>query len=137
MVRKGVGKFERTGDRGALDSLLLFLARVFQLLSVGIDGGVASGCGLGVRRISVSRALILLGSLAEVLILEEKVCEPEVDGGRLAIRREGLQIVAVPSEGLVIIGKFLVRVLRALILSVIMRREVLQVCFEIGDRLRR
>src|SRR5262249_34328259 len=51
-------------------------------------------------------------------------------------RREGLEVVAVPSLSFLIMRKLLVRFLRALILSVVMRREVLQVGLQVGQHLR-
>src|SRR5262249_23020068 len=120
-----------------LNGILLFLARVLQLLAVGIDRGVASGCRLGVRRVFVSRALIFFSRLAEILVLEEKVREAVVDRWRLAIRPKRLEAVAVPSESLVTIREFLVRILRVLILRVVMISEVLQVCLQVGDSLLR
>ena len=69
VVRERVGKFERACDRIVLDGVPLLLARDLQLLAVGIDGGVARGCRLGVRRVSVGRALVLPRRLAEILVL--------------------------------------------------------------------
>src|SRR5262244_790959 len=74
--------------------------------------------------------------LSEILVLEKKVCEPVVNRRRLGVRREGLEVVAVPSLSFLIMRKLLVRFLRALILSVVMRREVLQVCLQVGQHLR-
>src|SRR6185437_1452893 len=50
--------------------------------------------------------------------------------------REGVEVVAIPAESLVIIRELLVRILRALIFSVVMRREVLQVRLQVGQDLR-
>jgi hypothetical protein len=80
MVRECVGKLEGTCDRGTFDGLLLFLGCVLQLLAVGIDRRVTSGCRLGVSWVPIRRALILFGGLAEILVLEEKVRETVVDG---------------------------------------------------------
>src|SRR4029077_20611590 len=79
------------------------------------------------------RTLVLFGRLAEILVLKEKVSHPVVDCWRLGVLGEGVEIVAVPTEGLVIIRQLLVRVLRALILSMVMRRQVLQVRLQVSN----
>ena len=99
VLRERVGKFERACDRIALDGILLLLARDLQLLAVGVDRGIARGCRLRVRRVSVGRALVLLRRLAEILVLEEQVRELVVDRRRIGVRRERLEVVAVPVAG--------------------------------------
>ena len=88
------------------------------------------------RRVFVGRALILFGRLAEILVLEEKVRELIVDRRRIGVRRERVKIAAVPLERLAIICELLAPVRRVLILGVIMRCEVLQVCLQVGQHLR-
>ena len=137
VLRECVGKFERACDRIALDGVLLLLAGDLQLLAVCVDRGVARGCRLRMRRVSVSRALILFGRLAEILVLQEQVRKLVVDGRRIGLRREGLEVGAVPLACLAIIRELLVRFVRVLILGVIMRREVLQVRLQVGQYFRR
>ena len=130
--RERVGEFDRACDRIVLDGLQILLAYDLQLLAICVNCGVTRGCRLSVCRVSVGRALVLFGRLAEILVLEEKVSHPVVDGRRLGVLREGIEVVAVPAESFLIIRKLLFRFLRALILSVIMRRKVLQVSLQIG-----
>src|SRR5947207_15980250 len=101
MLRERVGKFERACDRIALDQVLLSTAcwacwacrgGDLELLSVGVDRGVARVRRLGMARVFVGRALVLPGRLAEILVLEEKVRELVVDRRRIGVRREGLEI---------------------------------------------
>ena len=134
VFRKCVGKFERACDRLALDGILL-LARVLQQFTVCVNSGVACVCRLRVRWVSVSRALILLGRLAKILVLPEQVRKLVVDRRRIGILRERLQIAVVPSDCLSIICQLLSRFLRALILGVIMGGEVLQVRLQVGQHL--
>ncbi len=119
-----------------LDGFLTLLAYDLQLLAICVDCGVTRGCRLSICRVSVGCALVLFGRLAEILVLKEKVSEPVVDRRRLRVSRKGLEIVAVPAESLMIIRQLLVRFLRALILSVVMRRKVLQVSLQIGQHFR-
>jgi hypothetical protein len=67
-------------------------------------------------------------------VLEEQVRELVVDRRRIGIRREGVEVVAVPTEGLAIVRELLARILGALILGVIVGREVVQV--DSGQHLR-
>src|SRR5262250_386160 len=85
------------------------------------------------RRISVSRAFILFGRLAEILVLQEQVRKLIVDGCRISLLREGLEVGAVPYACLAIISELLVCFVWVLILGVIMRREVLQVRLQVGQ----
>src|SRR5215475_4311675 len=89
------------------------------------------------RGVSVSRAFILLGRLAEILVLQEQVRKLIVDGCRISLRREGLEVGAVPFACLAIIRELFFRFVRVLILGVIMRREVFQVRFQVGQYFRR
>src|SRR5260370_35569983 len=121
----------------ALDGVLLLLAGELQLLAVCEDRSVASGWRLWMRRVSVSRGVILFGRLAEILVLQQQVRQPVVDGRRIGLGREGIEVSAVPSACLAIIRELLVRFVRVLILRVIMRREVLQVRLQVGQHFRR
>src|SRR5499425_710217 len=89
------------------------------------------------RRISVSRAFILFGRLAEILVLQEQVRKLIVDGCRISLLREGLEVGAVPFAGLAIIRELLFGFVCVLILGVIMSREVFQVRFQVGQYFRR
>src|SRR5215471_19888350 len=89
------------------------------------------------QRVSVSRALILFGRLAEILVFQEQLRKLIVDGRRIGFRREGVEVGAVPLACLSIIRELLVRFVRVLILGVIMRREVLQICLQVGHHFRR
>src|SRR6267378_6359387 len=84
-------------------------------------------------RVSVSRALILFGRLAEILVLQNQVRKLIVDGCRIGLLRKGLEVGAVPLACLAIIGELLSCVACALILGVIMRREVFQVRLQVGQ----
>ena len=137
ILRECVGKLERACDRIALDGVLLLLAGELQLLAVCEDRSVARGCRLWMRRVSVSRALILFGRLAEILVLQQQVRQPVVDGSRIGLGREGIEVSAIPSACLAIIRELLVRFVRVLILRVIMRREVLQVRLQVRQHFRR
>src|SRR5262249_59901581 len=97
-----------------LDGLQTLLVYDLQLVAICVDCGVTRSCRLSVSRVFVGCALILFGRLAEILVLEKKVREPVVDHRRLGVRREGLEVVSVPSESLVIIRELLARFLRAL-----------------------
>src|SRR6266478_2157984 len=88
-------------------------------------------------RVSVSRALILFGRLAEILVLQNQVRKLIVDGCRISLLREGLEVGAVPLACLAIIGELLICVVCVLILGVIMRREVFQVRLQVGQYFRR
>src|SRR5712692_880235 len=137
VLRECVGKFERACDGIALDGVLLLLAGNLQLLAVCIDRGVSCSCRLRMRRVSVSRALILFGRFAEILVLQKKVRKLIVDGCRISLPREGLEVGAVPLACLAIIRELLVCVVCVLILGVIMRREVFQVRLQVGQYFRR
>src|SRR5437867_12140977 len=89
------------------------------------------------RRVSVSRALILFGRLAEILVLQKQVRKLIVDGRRISLPREGLEVGVVPLACLAIIRELLVCAVCILILGVIMRREVFQVRLQIGQYFRR
>src|SRR2546425_1413219 len=89
------------------------------------------------RQVPVSRALILFGLLAEILVLQKQVRKLIVDGCRISLRREGLEVGAVPLACLAIIRELLVRFVCVLILGVIMRREVFQVRLQVGQYFRR
>src|SRR5437879_9715483 len=89
------------------------------------------------RRVSISRALILFGRLAEILVLQKQVRKLIVDGCRISLLRKGLEVGAVPLACLAIIRELLARFVCVLILGVIMRREVFQVRFEVGQYFRR
>src|SRR6059036_3559033 len=89
------------------------------------------------RRVSVSRALILFGRLAEILVLQKQVRKLIVDGCRISLLREGLKVGAVPMACLAIIRELLVCAVCVLILGVIMRREVFQVRLQVGQYFRR
>src|SRR5262252_7993519 len=89
------------------------------------------------RRVSVSRPLILFGRLAEILVLQEQVRKPIVDGCRISLLREGLEVGTVPFACLAIIRELLLRFDGVLILRVIMRREVFQVRLQVGQYFRR
>ena len=71
------------------------------------------------------------------MVFEQEVREPVVDRRRIGVLGERIEIVAVPSPRLVIIRELLARFLRALILRVIMRGEILQVRLHVGKHLRR
>src|SRR5260221_3130334 len=133
VLRECVGKFERACDGSALEGVLLLLAGNLQLLAVCIDRGVSCSCRLRMRRVSVSRSLILFGRLAEFLVLQKQVRKLIVDGCRISLLREGLEVGAVPLACLVIIRQLLVRFVCVLILGVIMRREVFQVRLQVGQ----
>ena len=135
MLRERVGKFERACDHIALDDIQLRGPSSLQLLAVCEDRGVARACRLGMRRVSVCRALVLLRRIAEIMVLEQEVRQPVVDRRRIGVLRERIEIVAVPSPRLVIIRELLARFLRALILRVIMRGEILQVRLQVGEHL--
>ena len=136
VLRERVGEFDRAGDCIVLDDVQLRLVRDLQLLAVGVDRGVPRGRRLRMRRVFVSRALVLLGRLAEILVLQEQVGEPVVDGRRLGVLREGLEVVLVPAESLAVVCVLLVRQILVLILGVIMGREVLQVGLQVAQYLR-
>src|SRR5215469_1987987 len=89
------------------------------------------------RRVSVSRPLILFGRLAEILVLQEQVRKPIVDGCRISLLRERLEVGAVPFACLAIIRELLVCFVWVLILGVIMRREIFQVRLQVGQYFRR
>src|SRR3989441_4076330 len=89
------------------------------------------------RQVPVSRALILFGLLGEILVLQKQVRKLIVDGCRISLRREGLEVGAVPLACLAIIRELLVRFVCVLILGVIMRREVFQVRLQVGKYFRR
>src|SRR5215471_16340098 len=89
------------------------------------------------RSVSVSRPLILFGRLAEILILQEQVRKLIVDGCRISLLREGLEVGAVPFACLAIISELLVCFVWVLILGVIMRREIFQVRLQVGQYFRR
>src|SRR5260370_7486395 len=89
------------------------------------------------RRVPVSRALILFGRLSEILVLQKQVRKLIVDGCPISLRREGLEVGAVPLARLAIIRELLVRFVCVLILGVIMRREVFQVRLQVGQYFRR
>src|SRR6266581_1569723 len=133
VLRECVGKFERACDGIALDGVLLLLAGNLQLLAVCIDRGVSCSCRLRMQRVPVSRALILFGRLAEILVLQKQVRKLIVDGCRISLRREGLEVGAVPLACLAIIRELLVRFVCVLILGVIVRREVFQVRLQVGQ----
>src|SRR5437870_4502124 len=137
VLRECVGKFERACDGIALDGVLLLLAGNLQLLAVCIDRGVSCSCRLRVRCVSISRALILFGRLAEILVLQKQVRKLIVDGCRISLLRKGLEVGAVPLACLAIIRELLARFVCVLILGVIMRREVFQARFEVGEYFRR
>ncbi len=137
VLRECVGKFERACDGIALDGVLLLLVGNLQLLAVCIDRGVSCSCRLRMRRVCVSRALILFGRLAKILVLQKQVGKLIVDGCRISFLREGLEVGAVPLACLAIIRELLVRFVCVLILGVIVRREVFQVRLEIGQYFRR
>ena len=137
VLRECVGKFERACDGIALDRVLLLLVGNLQLLAVCIDRGVSCSCRLRMRRVCVSRALILFGRLAKILVLQKQVGKLIVDGCRISFLREGLEVGAVPLACLAIIRELLVRFVSVLILGVIVRREVFQVRLEIGQYFRR
>src|SRR5262249_57398236 len=118
VLRECVGKFERARDCIVLDGVLLLLAGNLQLLAVCIDCGVSCSCRLLMQRVSVSRALILFGRLAEILVLQKKVRKLIVDGCRISLLREGLEVSAVPLACLAIIRELLVRLVCVLILVV-------------------
>ncbi len=82
--RERVGKFDRACDRIVLDGVQILLGCDLQLLAICVDCGVTCGWRLSVCRVSVGRALVLFGRLAEILVLEEKVSHPVVDRRRLA-----------------------------------------------------
>src|SRR5207244_2620430 len=86
---------------------------------------------------SVSRALILFGRLAKILVLQKQTGKLIVDGCRISLLREGLEVSAVPLACLAIIRELVVRFVCVLILGVIVRREVFQVRLEIGQYFRR
>src|SRR6267154_403622 len=88
---------------------------------------------LRVRRVSISRALILFGRLAEILVLQKQVRKLIVDGCRISLLRKGLEVGAVPLACLAIIRDRLACVVCVLILGVIMRREVFQVSLQVGQ----
>src|SRR6266853_1081189 len=90
-------------------------------------------CRLRVRRVSISRALILFGRLAEILVLQKQVRKLIVDGCRISLLRKGLEVGAVPLACLAIIRELLARFVCVLILGVIMRSEVFQVRLEVGQ----
>ena len=81
VLRERIGKLERACDRIALDLVLVFGCRAggLELLAVCVDRGVTRVCRLGMARVLVGRALVLLRRLAEVLVLQEKVRELVVD----------------------------------------------------------
>src|SRR6266436_5169516 len=133
VLRECVGKFERACDGIALDGVLLLLVGNLQLLAVCIDRGVSCSCRLRVRRVFISRALILFGRLAEILVLQKQVRKLIVDGCRISLLRKGLEVGAVPLACLAIIGELLICVVCVLILGVIMRREVFQVRLQVGQ----
>src|SRR6516162_7669205 len=85
------------------------------------------------RSVSVSRPLILFGRLAEILVLQEQVRKLIVDGCRISLLREGLEVGAVPFACLAIIRELLVCFVWVLILGVIMRREIFQVRLQVGQ----
>src|SRR5215471_11976032 len=89
------------------------------------------------RRVSVSRAFILFGRLAEILVLQEQVRKLIVDGCRIGLLREGLEVGAVPYACLAIIRELLICFVWVLILGVIMRREIFQVRLQVGQYFRR
>src|SRR5690242_1107616 len=89
------------------------------------------------RRVSISRALILFGRLAEILVLQKQVRKPVVDGGRISLLREGIKVRSVPLACFAIIRELLIRIVCVLILGVIVRREVFQVCFQVSQYFRR
>src|SRR5882672_596412 len=89
------------------------------------------------RRVSVSRALILFGCFTEILVLQKQVRKLIVDGCRISLLREGLKVGAVPLACLAIIGELLVCSVCVLILRVIMRREVFQVRLQVSQYFRR
>src|SRR5947207_638797 len=137
VLREGVGEFERACDGIVFDGVLLFLVGNLQLLAVCIDRGVSRSCRLRMRRISVSRARILFGRLAKILVLQKQTGKLIVDGCRISLLREGLEVSAVPLACLAIIRELVVRFVCVLILGVIVRREVFQVRLEIGQYFRR
>src|SRR5215471_18577584 len=89
------------------------------------------------RRVSVSRPLILFGRLAEILVLQEQVRKPIVDDCRISLLRERLEVGAVPFACLAIIRELLVCFVWVLILGVIMRREIFQVRLQVVQYFRR
>src|SRR6266436_1094640 len=89
------------------------------------------------RRVSVSRALILFGCFTEILVLQKQVRKLIVDGCGISLLRERLKVVAVPLACLAIIRELLVCAVCILILGVIMRREVFQVRLQVGQYFRR
>src|SRR5215831_317401 len=89
------------------------------------------------RSVSVSRPLILFGRLAEILVLQEQVRKLIVDGCRISLLREGLEVGTVPFACLAIIRELLVCFVWVLILRVIMRREIFQVRLQVGQYFRR
>jgi len=137
VLRERIGKFERACDCIALDGVLLLLVGNLQLRAECVDRGVSCSCRLRMLRVSVSRALILFGRLAEILVLQKQVRKLIVDGCRISLPRKGLEVGAVPLAGLAIIRELLVCVVCVLILGVIMRREVFQVRLQVGQNFRR
>src|SRR5712664_2419673 len=89
------------------------------------------------RRVSVSRALILFGCFTEILVLQKQVRKLIVDGCRISLLRERLKVGAVPLACLAIIRELLICAVCVLILGVIMRREVFQVRLQVGQYFRR
>src|SRR5260370_33450035 len=108
IVRECVGKFGRACDGIALDRVLLLLVGTLQLLAVCIDRGVSCSCRLRMLRVSVSRALILFGRLAEILVLQKQLGKLIVDGCRISLLREGLEVGAAPLACLAIIDELLI-----------------------------
>ena len=67
----------------------LFLAgHLLALLGVGLQRGVSGFDALGMARIAVRRALILVGRRAKTLVLEKHFSEQEIHQRRLRIARE-------------------------------------------------
>src|SRR5260370_17861346 len=97
----------RSCDGIALDGVLLLLVGNLQLLAVCIDRGVSCSCRLRVRSVSISRALILFGRLAEILVLQKQLRKLIVDGCRISLLRKGLEVRAVPLACLPIIRHLL------------------------------
>ena len=108
---------------------------VLQVLAVSKHRSVAGFAGIFVDRVPrvlIRGALVFLGGIKEILVLQHQACQLVVDLRRFRLIREGLQVATIPVDRLCIIfaallGELLIFGLHVLVSRVVVARQVDQV----------
>ena len=133
MLGERLRKPEGTIDSSLLDIPLAGPGGNLKLLAIRVHGCVTGCRRLLMSVVAIGRALVFVRGLAEVLVLEQQVCQLVIDARGLGVIRERAQQLSIPAIRLVEVRRFLFDKDPFLVESMVVPGQVGQVCLQEVD----